>query len=137
MDRFLKIAFTATVIVAIGMVIYANYKKHLYTPDEENLPSAMAKHLPLLLDLGAEYCPPCQMMKPVLAGLKKEFAGRLIVISIDLENHPEANEKYAIEFLPTLIFYDASGKILYRHEGFMFREGILAKWKELGISFKK
>ena len=35
--------------------------------------------------------------------------------------------------IPTQIFYDASGNELFRHTGFIAKEDILAKWKELGI----
>ena len=38
-----------------------------------------------------------------------------------------------ISIIPTQIFYDASGKELYRHEGFFSKEDILAKWKEFGV----
>jgi thioredoxin 1 len=35
--------------------------------------------------------------------------------------------------IPTQIFYDATGKERCRHEGFMSKEAILAKWQELGV----
>ena len=35
--------------------------------------------------------------------------------------------------MPTQIFYDSSGKELFRHEGFYSKEDILGKWNELGV----
>ena len=35
--------------------------------------------------------------------------------------------------IPTQIFYDASGKELFRHAGFFGKEDILAQWKQLGV----
>jgi len=44
-------------------------------------------------------------------------------------------KKYRIDIIPTQIFYDASGKELFRHEGFFSKDDILAKWKEMGVMF--
>jgi thioredoxin 1 len=53
---------------------------------------------------------------------------------IDVWENPEAGKKYGVNVIPTQIFCDAQGKELFRHEGFMGKEDILAKWKELGVS---
>jgi thioredoxin 1 len=50
---------------------------------------------------------------------------------------PDEAKKYKINIIPTQIFYDASGKELFRHEGFIPREDILGKWKEFGIELEK
>ncbi|UCG49303.1 MAG: hypothetical protein JSU94_05865 [Phycisphaerales bacterium] len=89
--------------------------------------------LPRLVDLGAGKCVPCKMMAPILEELKEEYAGRLKVEFIDVWENPEAGAEYGIKLIPTQIFYDASGKELFRHEGFYSKEDILGKWKELGI----
>lgn len=89
--------------------------------------------LPKLLDLGAGTCIPCKMMEPILEELTKEYAGKLDVQFIDVRKDPDAGRKYGTKLIPTQIFFDASGKELFRHEGFYSREDILNKWKELGI----
>ncbi|UCE49085.1 MAG: hypothetical protein JSW47_02870 [Phycisphaerales bacterium] len=93
----------------------------------------VANGLPRLVDLGAGKCIPCKMMAPILEELKEEYAGRLKVEFIDVWENPEAGAEYGIKLIPTQIFYDASGKELFRHEGFYSKEDILGKWKELGI----
>ena len=92
------------------------------------------KRLPKLVDLGAGMCIPCQKMAPILEELKKEYAGKLEVEFIDVRKNPDAAKKYVIQLIPTQIFYDAAGKVLFRHEGFFGKEDILAKWKELGVA---
>jgi thioredoxin 1 len=89
------------------------------------------------MDLGSVTCIPCKMMAPILEQLKKEYAGRLQVTFIDVNKDGEAARKYGIRLIPTQIFFDASGKERFRHEGFMSREDILAKWKELGVDLAK
>lgn len=90
--------------------------------------------LPRLLDLGAGKCIPCKMMAPILAELKKEYAGRMQVEIIDVWKEREVGAQYGIRVIPTQIFYDALGKELFRHEGFFSKEDILSKWKELGVN---
>lgn len=92
-----------------------------------------SKSLPLLVDLGADKCIPCKMMAPILEELKSEYDGRLIVDFIDVWKNPDEAPKYGIKLIPTQIFFDASGKELFRHEGFISKEDILSKWKEFGV----
>lgn len=127
-----KIGIVAVLILAIGAAMYAkNIKPARPVVNESNPPAAQA--LPKLLDLGATKCIPCKMMIPVLDELKKEYAGKLEVVFIDVWENKEAGEPYGYRSIPTQIFFDAGGKELFRHEGFFAKKDILAKWKELGI----
>lgn len=92
-----------------------------------------AKALPRLVDLGSDTCIPCKMMIPVLDQLTKEYTGRLTVQFVNVREKPNEGASYGIKLIPTQIFIDASGKELFRHEGFLSKEDILAKWKELGV----
>lgn len=89
--------------------------------------------LPRLVDLGAGKCIPCKKMAPILEALKKQYAGRMEVEFIDVWKNPGAAKAYGVEMIPTQIFYDASGKELFRHVGFFGKEDILAEWKQLGV----
>jgi thioredoxin 1 len=96
-------------------------------------PSSQPAGLPKLMDVGAKTCIPCKMMAPILDELKKDYAGRLDVEFIDVsikENLPRAWQ-YGIAKIPTQVLLDAAGKELWRHEGFISKADILAKWKEL------
>ena len=63
------------------------------------------------------------MMAPILEELKKEYAGVLIVEFVDVWKNPEAGQQYGIRGIPTQIFYDANGKELKRHLGFISKAG--------------
>lgn len=97
-------------------------------------PSGVAAKLPKLLDLGADKCIPCRMMAPILEQLKKEYAGRLEVEFIDVWKNPEAGKRHGIQMIPTQIFYDTEGRERARHVGFISKEDILAKFRELGVN---
>ena len=112
---------------------HASALKNQAADQEVSTPDA-GTGLPRLVDLGAGKCIPCKMMAPILEELKEEYAGSLEVEFIDVWQDPSAGDKYGIQMIPTQIFYDASGKELFRHEGFFAKEDILAKWKELGIT---
>lgn len=94
--------------------------------------------LPKLLDLGAHKCIPCKKMEPILEELTKEYKGVLNVEFIDVwlsENKAKA-KSFGIQSIPTQIFFDADGKELWRHVGFISKKEILSKWKELGYDVK-
>jgi len=89
--------------------------------------------LPRLVDLGAKECIPCKMLAPILEQLTAEYKGRLDVVFIDVWENPAAGQDYNIRLIPTQIFFDAQGKELWRHQGFISKDDILAKWKEFGV----
>jgi len=106
-------------------------------PAEYKPEQLIGKGLPALIDIGAGTCIPCKMMAPILEELKKEYAGVFSVNFIDIHKNPDQVDKYNIRVIPTQVFFDASGKELFRHEGFFSKQDILAKWAELGVELKK
>jgi thioredoxin 1 len=92
-----------------------------------------AARLPRLVDVGAGKCIPCKAMAPILAQLRSDLAGRIEVEFVDAWVNPDAVTPYGIRLIPTQIFYAADGRELSRHEGFMSREEILARWRSHGV----
>jgi len=143
----------AIVIIALLLIKTRQSEKSIYQPgvpaEEESVmekppesttgpgtESVKEKKLPRLVDLGAGKCIPCKMMAPILEELKKEYRGRLEVEVIDVWEDPQAGQRYGIRVIPTQIFYDASGKEVFRHEGFLSKEDILVTLKKLGIDLE-
>ncbi len=89
--------------------------------------------LPTLLDLGAGQCIPCKMMAPILKELQTTHKDRFTVIFIDVWKDRSPGVRHRIRVIPTQIFFDADGRELFRHEGFMSKSDILKKWSELGV----
>jgi len=102
-------------------------------PVKPQAAAAKPKGLPKLVDLGAEKCVPCKMMVPVLEELRSEYKGSLLVEVIDTGKDPEAARRYRVVGIPTQVFYDASGKEIARHMGFISKEDIVATFGEHGI----
>ncbi|MGD8501579.1 MAG: thioredoxin family protein [Phycisphaerales bacterium] len=154
MNKAGKIAIVAGLVVAVGVVVILKQKNKANSgavvvegpvnivapPSAEGPATAMSeipKALPRLVDLGAGKCIPCKMMAPILEELKNEYAGSLRVDVLDIEKGPHFAEEYRVQIIPTQIFFDASGKERFRHEGFMSKEDILGKWEELGVELTK
>jgi thioredoxin 1 len=78
-----------------------------------------------MIDLGAGKCIPCKMMAPIIEELKKEYAGRADIRFIDVWKNPEQAKKYGIRAIPTQIFFNAYGKEVHRHVGFMEKKRII------------
>jgi cytochrome c-type biogenesis protein len=132
MSRFSKLLIIAALAVAVAGVLV---EKHRLRTDLAYV-ALPATGLPCLVELDAVDCAPCRAMAAVLKGLQRECAGRLAVEVIDVRAHRDIKAAYRVRFSPTQVFKDASGAELFRHEGFMAREDILAKWRDLGYDLQ-
>lgn len=128
-----KWIIVALVIAAIGLVLARRAWEKSSTENQAALDAALNRPMPRLVDLGAGKCIPCKAMAPILEELRVEYADRFQTVFIDVWENEDAAEPYNINLIPTQIFYDAAGNELWRHEGFLGKEDILAKWKELGV----
>ena len=87
---------------------------------------------PTVIDLGARTCIPCKKMAPILESLAGEYRGRASVLFIDVHEDQAAAQKFRVQMIPTQIFFDAQGKEIKRHMGFMEREAIVKELKVAG-----
>jgi thioredoxin 1 len=78
-----------------------------------------------MIDLGAHSCIPCKMMAPIMEKVEKKYKGRAAIVFIDVWEYPQEPQKYGIRAIPTQIFYDHTGKEVYRHEGYYPEENIV------------
>ncbi len=133
MSKLTKITTVAVLVLVVCVVIILKQRTPTTSITQDDVHT---KPIPRLVDVGAKKCIPCKLMAPILEELKKEYAGRLQVDFLDVSINPGFAEQYGVTIIPTQIFYDATGKELFRHEGFMSKEDILNKWNELGVELK-
>ena len=131
-----KIVAVLVLIAAVGITVALRQSRFSGLQEQTQDNGRASTTLPRLVDLGAGKCIPCKMMAPILEELKTEYAGKFKVEFIDVWENPDEGAEYGVRMIPTQIFYDASGKELFRHEGFFSKTDILTKWKELGIEIE-
>ncbi|HPA63219.1 MAG TPA: thioredoxin family protein [Spirochaetota bacterium] len=87
------------------------------------------------IELGAEYCAPCKMMKPVMKRVEETYKGKVSVIFHDItsKDGKKAAQVFGIRVIPTQVFTDKNGKEFFRHEGFYPFEEIQKMLKEKGV----
>jgi thioredoxin 1 len=86
-----------------------------------------------VLDLGSDTCVPCKMMKPIFAELEKEYQGRANILLLDVYQYRRLARQYQVRVIPTQVFFDRQGRIFWRHEGFLSKEEIVSKLREMGL----
>jgi thioredoxin 1 len=60
---------------------------------------------PVLVDFWAAWCGPCKMIAPVLDEIAEEYAGKLKVVKVDVDENREAPAKYGVRGIPTLLMF--------------------------------
>lgn len=98
----------------------------------ETTPEPVTTSLPRVIDLGSQMCIPCQTMMTELDRLGEMTQGTIEIEFIDINENATAAQVYGIRVIPTQIFISETGEELWRHEGVVSAEDMVAKWAELG-----
>ena len=81
--------------------------------------------LPVLIDVTADWCPPCQAAAPIVAELAQRHAGRLKVVVIDGNDSPDLVAALGVRGFPTFLGV-LSSEVVARQAGFGGRRGLEA-----------
>ena len=85
---------------------------------------------PVLVDFWATWCGPCRMLAPVVEELAKEYAGKVKVCKMDVDQGMNTAGKYQISSVPTLIAFK-NGQIVFQVAGLQSKDALAAKLDEL------
>ena len=77
----------------------------LYVTDDSFEQEVLQSDIPVLVDYWAEWCGPCKMIAPILDEIVGDYAGRLKIAKLNIDENSATPPKYGIRGIPTLMIF--------------------------------
>jgi len=83
----------------------SKYSYDVTEADFDELVVARSHQVPVLLDIGADWCGPCLVLGPMLERLVQEYAGRFVLAKVDADENMRIAGRHKVRGFPTVIAY--------------------------------
>jgi thioredoxin 2 len=88
--------------------------------------------IPVVVDLWAPWCGPCRMVSPALESLAHQFANRIKLVKVNVDDAPGLSRRFSVQSIPTLLLMRGS-EVISRQIGAV-PEAALRQWLEAGLA---
>ena len=95
-----------------------------YVTDDNFAAEVLQSTQPVLVDYWAEWCGPCKMIAPILDEVAKDYAGRLKVAKLNIDDNQTTPASYGVRGIPTLMVFK-DGKVASTKVGAMPKSKIV------------
>ncbi|MEZ0395530.1 MAG: thioredoxin family protein [Anaerolineales bacterium] len=113
--------------LAVGVVLLAlltawlllRPRQTILSDEAAEVQARIGQGTPVLLEFQSPYCLACTAIKPPVDRLEAQYAGRLIVLRVNVQSQAgrELAAVYGFQYTPTFIFFDAAGQERWREVG--------------------
>ncbi len=97
---------------------------------DENIKGIIESGQPVVIDFWAEWCGPCRMVGPSIAELAEEYAGKVQIGKLNVDEQVETPTTYGIRNIPTILFFK-DGQVVDKQVGAAPKATLEAKVKAL------
>ena len=87
-----------------------------HTTDKSFDQDVLQSDKPVLLDFWAEWCGPCKMIGPILGELSEEYADKVKIVKLNVDENNNTAIQYSVRSIPTLILFK-NGQVQAQHIG--------------------
>jgi thioredoxin 1 len=97
---------------------------------DANIDEIVQKNHVVVIDCWAEWCGPCRMLAPTIQQLAAEYAGKVLIGKLNVDENPKTSRKYQLMAIPTILFFK-DGELVDHIVGVVPKqsiEGVIAKY---------
>ncbi|MBM4328161.1 MAG: thioredoxin family protein [Deltaproteobacteria bacterium] len=119
--------------LAITLPVLSGWPSAYATETKIEMASVFAARVPVMLQFGKSWCPRCKSSKPILDSVARAYAGKALVIPVDVEVNKGLVRDFSIRLIPTQIFLLPDRTQFFRHEGILQEHQIRDVFGRMGV----
>jgi len=88
----------------------------IHVTDDSFGNTVLKSTIPVIVDFWAPWCNPCKMVAPTLEKLATEYAGKLLIAKVNVDNDQKFAQQYGVQGIPTMLFI-SNGNVVHQQVG--------------------